>query len=85
MENQSEVGQKLGTDQRQGNTCIVVLIVTHAVAIFQQITHLVSADGYEGSFEEDAELGKCTRRKSMAFCMSRTLTDIKVDGHINTD
>lgn len=62
---------------------IVVLIVSHAVAIFQQfrtsITHLVSADSYKGSFEEDAELGKCTCRKSMAFCMSIILTDIKVD------
>lgn len=74
----------------KGNSCIVVLIVTYAVAIFQQlswtnITHLVSADSYEGSFEEDTELGKCTRRKRMAFCMSSTLTDIKVDGYVNTD
>lgn len=80
MENQSEVGQKLETDKnKQENTCIAVLILTHAVAIFEQlfqtnITHLVSADSYEGSFEEDAELCKCTCRKSMAFHMSSILT-----------
>lgn len=35
MENQSEVGQKLETDKnKQGNTCIAVLILTRAVAIF---------------------------------------------------
>lgn len=45
-------------------------------AYWTDITHLVSADSYEGSLEEDAELRKCTCGKSMALYVSSILQKI---------
>lgn len=40
------------------------------------ITHLVSADSYEGSLKEDAELRQCTCGKTMALYVSSILQKI---------